>query len=139
MIFRRPLPPLAALFPPHPIPRLTPYPAPQEHSFLHDPNKMDPSAKGSKTTSLRWTPAPDGKAYFVTAAQGGSVQGAAKSSVTVTLSKADCYVFEKVRRRRARQRGRGSRGGGVFERRADCPAAPVCYDRNSLQAAKRLA
>ncbi|GBF95771.1 hypothetical protein Rsub_08207 [Raphidocelis subcapitata] len=68
----------------------------QEHSFFHDPNMMDASAKGTVSKSLRWSAAPDGRGYFVNVSTGGS--GGGKAGVSVSLSKAEYYVFETLGR-----------------------------------------
>jgi len=55
---------------------------------------MDSSAKGSTSKSLRWQQAPDGKNYFINATQ---TSGGGKTSVSVALTRAEYWVFEKVR------------------------------------------
>jgi hypothetical protein len=59
---------------------------------------MDAAAKGTVSKSLRWSPAPDGRGYYVNVTSSGG--GGAKTNVSVSLSKAEYYVFETVGRAR---------------------------------------
>jgi hypothetical protein len=55
---------------------------------------MDASSRGAVSKALRWSLAPDGKAYFISASIGGT--SATKASITVPLTRAEYYVFESV-------------------------------------------
>jgi hypothetical protein len=79
--------------PSHPVP-------PQEHTFYHDPNIMDPSAKGAMAKSLRWSRVENRGdernpvMYFINVSIGG--RDAPKAMVSVSLTQGEYYVFESV-------------------------------------------
>lgn len=82
---------------------------------------MGQEGKGSVTKTLKWAPAPDGNAYFISANLSGSAGG--RGSVSVALDKGEVYVLEKAR-------APGGEGG----RRAARPGLAAAGSRYRQQA-----
>eukprot|EP00879_Flechtneria_rotunda_P026239 GHRR01027965.1.p1 GENE.GHRR01027965.1~~GHRR01027965.1.p1 ORF type:complete len:147 (+),score=46.04 GHRR01027965.1:436-876(+) len=70
--------------------------APQsEHQFYHDTFKGQPGREGTLIKTFKWTPAPQGNAYFINASSEDKSAGT-KYQASVSLSASEFYLLKKL-------------------------------------------